>query len=151
MIKQRYFSLTLIMLGLCFTVMQANAQNTNIIRGKVTSKETGKPLQGITVVEKDRNDRIINGVPTDINGNFQIQITDKSDSLYFSQVGLKTEARAIRGQVRINVIMAQDAKDLGTVIVVGRRAPVSSTGGFLDLDKRMLSSAITTVKMKDLE
>jgi len=132
-------------------VVQVNAQNTSIVKGKVTSKQTGKPLEGITVVEKDENDRIVNGVPTDINGNYQIKVSNSSDSLYFSQIGYKTEARAIRNRVTINVVMTEEAKSLDAVVVTGRRGPVSSTGGFLDVGPRLQSAAITTVKMKDLE
>jgi TonB-linked SusC/RagA family outer membrane protein len=149
--KHKHFTTSFAVLILLCFVFPVCAQNTSIVRGKVTSKQTGKPLEGITVVEKDVNDRIVNGVPTDINGNYQIKISNDNDSLYFSQIGLKTEARAIKNKLTVNVTMVQDSKTLDAVVVTSRRAPVASTGGFLDVDKRMQSAAITTVKMKDLE
>lgn len=151
MIKLKYFCITCYILVLLFIGIQVNAQNTSVIRGKVTAKATGKPLEGITVVEKDQNDRIVNGVPTDINGNFQIKISNSNDSLYFSLIGYKTEARSVKNKVTINVVMSEDSKSLEGVVITARRAPVSSTGGFLDVGQRLQSSAITTVRMKDLE
>lgn len=150
MIKQKYFSVILVFVFLCTSAHLA-AQNTSIIKGKITSKETGKPLEGISVVEKDANGRIVNGVPTDINGNFQIKISNNDDSLYFSQIGYKTEARSVKNKITVNVSMSQDSKSIEAVVVSARRAPVASTGGFLDVDKRLQSAAITTVKLKDLE
>lgn len=150
MIKQKYFSVILVLVFL-FMGVQLTAQTTSFIKGKVTAKQTGKPLEGITVIEKDKNDRIVNGVQTDINGNFQIKVSNRTDSLYFSQIGYKTEARFISEKITMNVSMSQDSKSLEGVVVTARRAPVASTGGFLDVDKRLQSAAITTVKMKDLE
>jgi TonB-linked SusC/RagA family outer membrane protein len=141
----------LAVLVICLISLQGIAQNTSVIRGKVISKPNGKPLEGITVVEKDHNDRIVNGVRSDINGNYQIKIVNQDDSLYFSHVGLKTEARSINHQITINLSMISEAKDMETIVITGKKAPVASTGGFIDLDKRLQSAAITTIKMKDLE
>jgi TonB-linked SusC/RagA family outer membrane protein len=151
MIKQKYFSITITILVLVFSCVQVSAQNTSIIKGKVTSKQTAQPVEGVSVVEKDKNDRIVNGVPTDINGNYQIKILNPNDSLFFSQIGLKTEVRPIKNRITINVTMTQDSKALGEVVISAKRAAVGTTGGFLDVDKRMQSAAITTIKMKDLE
>jgi TonB-linked SusC/RagA family outer membrane protein len=150
-LKQKYFFIQLMVLVASICVIQVSAQNTTVIKGKVISKKTGKPLEGITVVEKDRNDRIVNGVPTDINGNYQIKVSDVNDSLYFSHIGLKTETRAINNKITINVSLTEDSKTLDAVVVTSRRAGVESTGGFLGVDKHLQSAAITTVKMKDLE
>lgn len=150
MIKIKYFSVTLVLLLLSFSV-QLIAQNTFIIKGKVIAKETGKPLEGITVVEKDDNDRIVNGVQTDINGNFQIKITNNTDTLHFSQIGYKTEVRSVRDKVTVNVSMLEDSRQMEGVVITARRAPVASTGGFIDVDKRLQSAAITTVRIKDIE
>jgi len=151
MIKQNYFCVTTMILVLLMAGTQVSAQNTSVIRGKVTSKATGKPIEGITVVEKDANDRIVNGVQTNINGIFQIKISNSNDSLYFSQIGYITEARSVNNKVTLNVVMVQDSKTLESVVITARRAPAASTGGFLDVGQRMQSSAIATVRMKDLE
>src|SRR5687768_3199226 len=151
MIKHSCFSLIIKVFVFVLFGVQVNAQNTFIVKGKVTSKQTGKPIEGITVVEKDENDRIVNGVPTDINGNYQIRIHNNSDSLHFSQIGYKTEVRAINNRVTINIVMTEEAKALDAVVVTGRRAAPVNTGGFLDVGQRLQSAAITTVRMKDLE
>ena len=44
------------------------------IRGKVTDKSDGQGIVSVTVVELDKNNRIIKGVISDYDGNYFIQV-----------------------------------------------------------------------------
>ena len=55
-----------------------------IITGKVVSKTTNEPLQGVSVQTKDK------AVVTDANGNFSIPAT-VGETIQFSFVGMNTE------------------------------------------------------------
>ena len=149
MISKKYFSvaITLIYLLLCST--QLNAQGSFIVRGKVVLKQTGVALPGITVIEKNRDSRIVNGVMTDINGNYQIKVVDKTDSLHFRQIGMASISLPISGREVVNVSMAEESQDLKEVLIVTKR-PITS-GGFLAIPPRNQTAAIATIDMKNLE
>ncbi|MGV8093998.1 MAG: SusC/RagA family TonB-linked outer membrane protein [Mangrovibacterium sp.] len=128
---------------------QINAQVGGIVRGKVTHKETGAALPGVTVFEKNRDNRIVSGVVTDNNGIYQIKMVDKKDSLYFSQIGLKTVAKSVVKLEVLDVVMNDEVTQIQEVSVSAKR-PVS-TGGFLSVAPRDVAASIASVDLKNLE
>lgn len=86
-----------------------------IIKGTVVD-EQGEPLIGATVQEKGTT----NGVPTDIDGNFQINVNDpKKAVLVFSYVGYEQKTVEVKGQTEINVVLKESSELLDEVVVVG--------------------------------
>lgn len=69
-------------LGLCQTIAVI-AQVT--VNGRV-SDTSGLPIPGATVHEKGTQ----NGVITDVNGNYRIQVSGEQSILVFSFVGMET-------------------------------------------------------------
>lgn len=94
--KKNHIILIMIAGLLLFTCQLSAQERSSVVRGRVTFKQTGEPLMGVTVVEKDKDNRIVNGVATDINGTFQLKIHDRNDSLHFTQVGMKEVVRSIK-------------------------------------------------------
>lgn len=89
------------------------------IRGKVTDIDDGLPLPGVNVLVKGTEQ----GTVTDLNGNFEFQISDSTESLVFSFVGLQTreiKLPASSGETPpLNVQMEPDVSSLSEVVVVG--------------------------------
>ena len=55
----------------------AMAQNTaHVVRGKIIDRKDKLPVIGATVTEIDKDKRTLNGVTTDIDGNFVIRISN---------------------------------------------------------------------------
>ncbi|MXV17667.1 SusC/RagA family TonB-linked outer membrane protein [Hufsiella ginkgonis] len=134
------------------TSVQSYAQSvSSVVRGKVTEKATGLPLPGVTVTERNKDGRLVNGVVTNEAGEYQIKVADQADSLRFSQIGLRTLSRAIKGAAVINVTMADDATTLSDIAITTRQKKLGNSGGFLDIDKRDQTAAISSIDMKDLE
>ena len=83
------------------------------VNGTVTD-QGGVPLVGATVLEKGT----LNGVTTDFDGNFTIDV--KSDAvLEVSYLGFTTQEVALQGQTTIAVQLVEDATQLDDVVVVG--------------------------------
>jgi urease gamma subunit len=139
----------LIIVILLFIVTLLQAQTDNVVRGIVFNKQTNETLIGVTVIEKNRDNRIVNGVVTDNSGAYQIKITDRKDSLYFSLIGLKSVAKALDGQEVINVYLEDDVRQIGEITVSAKRR--EDAAGFLNIPKINQTSAVTTIQMKDLE
>jgi len=84
------------------------------ITGKVTDGK-GQPLVGVSILEKGT----ANGTVTDVNGNFKLSVAEPTSILVFTYVGFTTRDVAVNGQSVVNVTLADDAKLLGDVVVVG--------------------------------
>lgn len=96
----------------------------------------GDPIIGATVMEKGSAN---NGVVTDIDGNYTIEIA--SDAfLSVSYIGCKSEEVKVNGRGEINVSLADDNKVLEEVVVVGYGVQ----------KKRDVSTAVSSVKAEAL-
>ncbi|MCL4483723.1 MAG: SusC/RagA family TonB-linked outer membrane protein [Bacteroidetes bacterium] len=151
MISKKYSNVAITLICLLLGAVQLNAQSIFIVRGKVSHKQTGASLPGVTVIEKNRDNRIVNGVVSDQNGTYQIKVADKADSLYFSMIGMETVKKAIAGRELINVTMSEAVMGIKEVTVVGKSVIKSSSGGFIGIAPRDQTAAVTTVDMKNLE
>lgn len=94
----------------------------------------GEPLAGVNIVEKGTT----NGTLTDLDGNFSIDVA-KGKTLAFSFIGYVTQEVAVDGN-KINISLAEDSELLEDVVVVG----------YGSMQRKDLTSSITTVKAKDL-
>lgn len=82
-------------------------RQSHTVSGKVTDAQTGELMIGVVVYEKGTT----NGVLTDIDGNYQIRVTDKSKSiLVFKFVGYITQEKQVKGRKEINVALETDSQ-----------------------------------------
>lgn len=91
----------------------AFAQNNISITGQVVDAENQEQLIGVSIQEKGTT----NGVITDIDGNFTLQVTSGS-TVVFSYIGYKSlemKASDVKGIIK----MAEDSETLQEVVVVG--------------------------------
>jgi len=96
-----------------FSVGQlAFSQNT--ISGTVTDA-TGMPLPGANILEKGT----ANGIQTDFDGNYSIEVSSTSSILVYSFVGYQTQEIIVGSQTNINVVLQEDLAQLDEVVVVG--------------------------------
>ncbi len=102
-------------------------------------EENGIPLPGATVKIKGSN----TGTVTDLNGRFTVRSTQPKVTLEFSYIGFNTVKRTLTPgrDLDIRVTLHEDQGSLREVVVTGYQV----------LDKRSLTSAVTSVKMEDLE
>lgn len=116
-----------ILLLLCIAsfVTQINAQN-HVVRGKV-SDETGGII-GATIAVLDANERIVDGTITNIDGDYQIQVSSPDVTLQYSFIGFKTMVEKVNGRTEINITLAPDAIQMEEFIVVGTASAPSITG-----------------------
>lgn len=109
-----------------------------IIRGKVTDEKKA-PLPGVTVVLKGTS----RGTATDMEGRYTLPVP-KADviEVIFSFLGMETQTVAYTGKDTINVVMKESSNQLDEVVVVNT--------GYEQVDKRRLTSAITSIKADDI-
>lgn len=130
-LKMRVRTLGVFIFAMLLGTSAAFAQLT--VNGTV-SDPSGEPLIGVSVVEKGKT----GGVTTDIDGHFQIRVTDDA-VLSFSYVGYVS--RNLAAQPTMNVVLEEDNNLLSEVVVVGYGVQ----------KKSVVTAAISQVTADDLE
>ncbi|NKI26982.1 TonB-dependent receptor [Arenibacter sp. 6A1] len=104
----------LLFLGLCLgSFYGLNAQSITVT-GTVTD-ESSVPILGVNIIEKNTT----NGVVTDFDGNYSINVKDTNGVLVFTFLGLKQTEVRLDGRTQISVVMEEDAANLDEVVVIG--------------------------------
>ena len=90
------------------------AREKYTITGKVT-EDSGEPIIGANVIVKGTT----NGMMTDINGNFHLEVTDKKVTLLVSYIGYTSQEVVATPGKAMNIILKVDNNLLEEVIVTG--------------------------------
>ena len=133
--------------GLCYELMDefvilkiAPKEEKKMLKiiGVVTDKSK-LPLPGVTVTVKGTT----LGTATDMDGRYQLMVPQiESIALLFSFVGMETQEVKYVGKDTINVVMKESAELLDEVVVYT---------GYQKIDKRHLSSAVTSIRMDEIK
>ncbi|MDL5510696.1 SusC/RagA family TonB-linked outer membrane protein [Arenibacter sp. M-2] len=109
---QRVGQMSLILLIFCTaTAMAQSVQHT--VSGNITSSEDGMPLPGVSIVLKGTTQ----GVSSDFDGNYSINIPNGNGVLMYSYIGFETQEVAVNGRTAIDLSMAPGAQALDEVVV----------------------------------
>jgi TonB-linked SusC/RagA family outer membrane protein len=122
------------------------AQEESVIRGRVTDKESGEPLPGVNIVELDKNGRVVNGVITDVNGNYVFEVSNAEHTIQVSFVGYKKETFKINQRTRINVQLEPKTASIDEVTVTAE-APGNTLTGVTDRNQTGASSKVDMDKL----
>lgn len=106
------------------------------ISGKVTAASDKSPLPGVSVLEKGTK----NGVTTDINGGFSLNVSSPNAVLVLSYVGFETQEVALNGRTSVEVTMVEKQSALDQVVVVGYGIQ----------KKSVVTAAISSVKADEI-
>lgn len=110
------------------------AQQNKKITGTVTDSK-GEPIIGANVVIKGTT----NGNITDVDGKFTIENVGDNSILQISYIGYKTQEIPVKGKLKYDITLAEDAESLQEVVVIGYGSTV----------KKDLTTAVTSVKSTD--
>lgn len=96
-----------------YSFIMMSAQNKQVT-GIITDSYKESVI-GATVMEKGTP----NGVVTDIDGKYTINVKDENSTLVISYIGYKTQEVRVGNKAKINVVLQEDTKELNEVIVIG--------------------------------
>lgn len=125
------------------------AQTTSITVGGTIIDETGMPLPGVNVLEKDTS----NGVTTDFDGNYSFQVSNSNAIIVVSYVGFATQEIAVAGNTTVNVTLKAELESLDEVVIVGygsiKKSDVTGSVGVMDeeqLTERSISDPMAAMQ-----
>lgn len=97
------------------TEQPTKSEESKTVRGKIVSADDQMPIAGVTIVEKGTN----NGIVTDINGEFQLQLEkDSNTTVVASFIGMVTSEFQPTNDSQVIALMPDDIA-LSEVVVVG--------------------------------
>ena len=135
----------------CALSLNVQAQGGRwILKGVVTDSPDNFPVMGASVILETSNGRNVKGVPTDMDGNYMIEITVNDPVLHVKYIGYKEQFIKIKkGETVKNIVLQPDVKVLAGIEVV-EKANEKTTDPYLGLDKRMTAASTTSVKIEDI-
>jgi TonB-linked SusC/RagA family outer membrane protein len=119
------------------TITQVSLAQDKRITGKVTSKDDGLPLPGVSV--KVAGSTL--GTQTDGNGNYTLSVSSTARSLEFSFIGFLAQSVTIGAKTSLDVSLTSDEKQLSEVVVTGYGVQ----------QKKDLAGAVTQLKGEVIE
>lgn len=131
--KRRLLFCFLLLLGVLQTVMAQDRK----IAGRVTDRQTGEGLPGVTVLVKGTS----SGNSTAVDGTYTLNVPASGSTLVFSSVGYATVERAIGTDAQVNVALASDVRQLNEVVV---------TALGIEKDVRAVNTTQQQVKGEDI-
>lgn len=134
---------------LCVTALPLAGFAQNTLKGVVSdSKES---LIGATVYATNSNQRILNGVVTNENGEYLLSVPDGKDiSIVFSFIGYKSVTIPYKNQKVLNIKLKEDVANLDEVVVSAERTSRSMTG-VPDKNSGVASQKINMEDMREMQ
>lgn len=135
---------TLFLLSIPFNSFAKNSASDILITGSEFQQKVsgtvvdsdGMPLPGVNVLEKGTS----NGVMTDFDGNYSIEVSSPDAILVFSSIGFKTQEFGVGDQTTLDVTMPVSVDALSEVVVIG----------YGTSKKKDLTGAVSSVSEEDL-
>ena len=137
LIRHRQFTRLLFMA--CFTLYSIiTYAASGVIKGKVTDSD-GYGIAGVNVIEKGTT----NGVITDVEGNYMLNLTTEKPMLSFSFIGYKSQDILVGNKTVLNIILKEDVEVLEEVVVVGygSEKKVNLTGSVANINMAEMSES----------
>lgn len=118
------------------------------VRGKVVSNSNKEEVIGATIQEKNTN----NGTVSDIDGNFELSVSQSPATLVISFIGMKSiEVLVDRKSTTLNISLMDDATTLNEVIVVGygtqKKSDITGAVSKVDIER---ATAVPTTNIAEM-
>jgi TonB-linked SusC/RagA family outer membrane protein len=119
------------------TIIDTTKKGTNgTVQGTILGTD-GLPLIGVAVQNRAEQ----KGAVTDVNGYFSLPIKSDEVTLQITYVGKKSMTIKAKNGTVLKLTMEDDAKMMSDVVITG----------YQSIDRRHLTSAITSVSMDDIQ
>ena len=120
-----------IIVALLAILGMADVYAQKVLTGTVVEIFDGQkePIYGANVVVVNRSDRYLNGVITDLDGNYNISVPNEPGlRIRISYIGMRTEKFEYKGQSRIDVVLTSESSALQEVQITAKRVERDDMG-----------------------
>ncbi|MDN3581413.1 SusC/RagA family TonB-linked outer membrane protein [Mucilaginibacter flavus] len=132
--------LAVLILICCINSTSMAKEGNNIplfsISGQVVS-ESGETLVGVSITEKGTN----NGVATDVNGKFKMNVSNGNAVLIVRYIGYQTREVSVNNNSTLKIQLSNDSKTLNEVVVLA----------YGSQRKGDITGSVTSIKASDVK
>lgn len=131
---------TVLLLSVTLQLSAAADDQQKAVSGRVTDSK-GEPITGANVLEKGTT----NGVISDIDGKYSINVASNNSVLVISFVGYTSQEVTVGTQTTINASLAESAIGLDEIVVVGygTQQKRAVSGSVANVTEKNFNSGIT--------
>lgn len=140
--------LTVALSLLCF--FHVTAQEKTIIRGRVIDKNDGLAVIGATIIEYDNNERVIGGTTTNLDGDFNLELSNPDHAVKVSYIGYKMQEIEKTPSRTVIVELEPSDFELDEVTIVAEARSQNSLTNLADRDRASSSVKIDLLEMQDM-
>ncbi len=132
--KKPSLSIYLIVLFALFSICAFAQTNFNVVGSVIDEK--GETLPGVNVKVKG----ISKGTITDVNGKFNLSLSDASSILVFSYIGYETKEMKVTPAKPMSIVLKEVSNSLNEVMIVG----------YQDVRKKDLTGSVAKANLGDM-
>lgn len=132
-----------------FLYSAAHAQGNLIIKGRIIDKVEKIPVIGANVVEYDKDNRIINGTITNVNGDFVLRLKSASNTVKVTVIGYEAKELDLDFSNNIVVELAPTSLELDEVTITAEDKSAHSLTNITDRDKATASVKVDFSEVQD--
>lgn len=138
----------ILILALCsFTGVFSQTKTT--IRGKVIDQKDKSAVIGATIVESDKENRVVNGSITDIDGNFVYQMKNPDNVMKVTVIGYQTKVFKPNPLKPVVIELVSSDIELDQVTITAKAKSDNSLTNISDRDRASSSTKVDLMDMKD--
>jgi TonB-linked SusC/RagA family outer membrane protein len=132
-----------------FCFVGAYSQTKTVIRGKVLDQKDKSAVVGATVVESDKDNRVVNGTITDMDGNFVYEMKNPANTMKVTVIGYQTKPfKPVAGKPVIIELVSSDI-ELDQVTVTAKAKSDNQLTNIDDRDNASSRVKIDLMEMRD--
>lgn len=143
--KQFIVKISLLSVLLMFPFLHIFAQDKTLIRGNVTDSD-GVPLISASIVEINKDNRVVSSTVTNLDGNFSLYVNDVNNKLAISYFGFKRVEIPIGSNTTPKIVMEEDNQLQEVVVTAAHRRTI----GNMAIDERDISMSVARLDATEL-
>ncbi len=142
---------TILMLLLAlFSCASLFSQQRAIIRGRVIEKGTKEAVIGANIIEYDKENRIINGTITDVNGDFVLEMKDRNHVIKVSVISYETKQVDVNTTGPMTIELSTSNTEIEELTVYGTQKSNVSLTNIADRDVASSTVKVDLSEMTDV-
>ena len=142
--------MTIILFLTLLSIPTAFAQQGVIIRGRIIDNSDKTTIIGANIIEYDKDDRIINGTVSNVNGDFVLEMKDRNNIVKVSVIGYKVQEITIDPSKTLIIELETTHLELEEVTVTAQSKSSSTLMNIDDRDNAASSVKVDLVDMRDM-
>lgn len=142
--------ITIILIMALFSFIDGFAQGRTVVRGRVVDQADKSPVIGATVVEMDKDGRVVSGTTSDMNGDFTYEVRNMSNVLKISVIGYNAAEVKPDAAKPMMVQLTSSDVEIEQVTITAKQRTSSTLTNIEERDRASSAVKVDLMEMQDV-